>query len=497
MNIKCLSLNVLPEKATVISILFVSIVMRWILVFRGGQYYFPDEQRYQTSRDIVQYLFYGKLNQSVQQLFVAPEHLGFKILGIIPAFFEHFIGPSLVLPAMFFSLFSVLNLYLIFLLSQLISGSYYEALIALLFSALSQTLFYYSRHLMPYDAALSFGLLSLYVGLSDHSARMSVACGVFGLFCFITYNGYWILAGLAMVVHVIRNNKTFFDVLRKGFFLAVGFILPISGLIVLENLLGINLLSAYLGFAKTITEGTYQEGWLLPFAYFWYSEYFLFAALCLFSAFAVIRLRDQRAASSLLWGGCILFVYLCLVIPSIFLHWFVVYGRLARQMMPFMILLAANGLMQMIQLWQSAYKVVQVSLILVFVQAIWNFNISYQVAYPRDFVKDVQAQFKDFNFSSKRFAFGAPTVCENNGYAIQNAKYFPYNPETAPSIKGTVLMSALHPINFIPYQYEGYTPEQRQAFRDAHLTMVFYKIDPNFASKSELRKMGIESCLPN
>jgi hypothetical protein len=498
MNTKSLSLSALPKKATVISILLVSVVMRWVLVLRGGQYYFPDEQRYETSRNVIHDLFLGNLREAILQLFAAPEHLGFKVLGIIPAFLEHFIGPRLVLPAMFFSLFSVLNLYLIFLLSQRISGSYYEALAALMFSVLSQTLFYYSRHLMPYDAAMSFGMLSLYVGLSNRSPfKTSVACGVFGLLCFITYNGYWALAGLAMLVHGIRNNKTFFDFVRKSFFLAVGFILPIIGLIALANQLGVNLLSAYLVFARTITEGTYQEGWILPFAYFWYSEYFLFIALCVFSAFAVFNLKNHRTEGTLLWGSCIMFIYLCLAIPSVFLHSFVVYGRLARQIMPFIILLAANGFIQLAQSGLANYRLIRVALILVFVQAVWNFNVSYHVAYPRDFVKDVQAQYKDFSFSSKRFAFGAPTLCENNGYAMQNAKYFPYDPETAPSIPGTVLMSAMHPINFLPYQYEGYTPRQRQAFRDAHLVMIFYRIDPDFASKNDLRKIGIKSCLPS
>jgi hypothetical protein len=64
-------------------------------------------------------------------------------------------------------------------------------------------------------------------------------------------------------------------------------------------------------------------------------------------------------------------------------------------------------------------------------------------------------------------------------------------------IPGTVLMSALHPINFLPYQYEGYTPEQRQAFRNARLFMVFFKVKPDLATEAELKKMGIKNCFVN
>src|SRR4030095_14160936 len=209
---------------------------------------------------------------------------------------------------------------------------------------------------------------------------------------------------------------------------------------------------------------------------------------------AVLKTKDYKAVG--LWGGCIFFIYLCLVVPSVFLHSFVVYGRLARQIMPFLILLAANGLAGISQdLQQAGQKISLVVLSLVFVQAVWNFNVTFRVAFPRDFVREVQSQYADFDFSPKRFSFGAPEICENNGYAMQNAKYFLVAPETAQAIPGEILFSASHPVNFLPYQYEGYTPEQRQAFRDAQLKMVFYKLDPEFAAKEDLKKIGIMSCL--
>jgi hypothetical protein len=129
------------------------------------------------------------------------------------------------------------------------------------------------------------------------------------------------------------------------------------------------------------------------------------------------------------------------------------------------------------------------------VQAIWNFNVTIRVIFPRDFVREVQAQYADFSFSPKRFSFGAPEVCENNGYAIQNAKYFLEAPEIVPAVPGEILLAASHPVNFLPYQYEGYTPEQQQAFRQAQLKMVFYRLDHEFASREDLKKIGIMSCL--
>jgi hypothetical protein len=478
----------------VIIILLASILLRCILIFQGGQYYFSDEQRYQTSQEMAELLLHGKVGEAGLKLFSTPEHLGYKVIGIVPALLERIVGQSLVVPALFFSLFSVLNLYLIFLLSRRAGSSLSEALFALIFASLSQSLFFYSRHFMPYDVGLTFGLLALYFGLSDKPGMgTSVACGALSSLCFITYNGYWILAGLAMLVRVVFRLETIRGIFRKSIWLGVGFVLPLSALIAYSAQLGIKLVEEYRRFAGTVTQGSYEEGWSLPFAYFWHTEHFLFIFLVMLALYAVTKGNGRKAV--VLWGSCILFIYVCLVIPSVFLHSFVVYGRLVRQIMPFLILLSANGLISISKDVQAGQKIVPVVLLLVFIQAAWNFKTTFAVAFPRDFVREAQSQYADFTFSPKRFAFGAPEICEDHGYAMQNAKYFLDAPETTQVIPGDILLSASHPVNFLPYQYEGYTPDQQQAFRKIQLKMVFYKLAPEFAEKEDLKKIGILSCL--
>lgn len=483
------------ESYAVLAILLASILLRWVLVFQGGQYFFSDEQRYQTSQQMTELLLHGQVREAALKLFSAPEHLGYKVIGMIPALLEHIIGQSLVLPAMFFSLFSTLNLYLIFLLSKRVGASAREALFALTFSALSQCLFFYVRHFLPYDVSMTFGLLALYVGLTDReNARRSLVCGALSFLCFVTYNGYWSLAALAMLVHASRRSETMGHKIQRGVSLGLGLILPLFALIACAAPLGINLLEEYRHFAQTITEGNYEEGWSLPFAYFWHTENFLILVLVLLALYAVFKRRNYTPV--VFWGSCILFLYVCLVVPSVFVHAFVVYGRLVRPIMPFLVLLSANGLIGLSQdFGQVGQRIVPVVLLVVFVQAAWNFNATFRVAFPRDFVREVQAQYPDFNFSPKRFAFGAPEVCENNGYAMQNAKFFLAAPESTSIVPGETLLFASHPINFLPYQDEGYTPEQKQAFREAQLRMVFYKLDPEFADSENLKKIGIPSCL--
>jgi len=274
----------------VISILLISLTLRWMLIVRGGQYYIADEHRYEVSQNVATLLLQGQLGAAISQLIISPEHLGFKVIGIIPAVIERIIGSSLVMPAMFFSLFSVLNLYLIFMLSQRMSKSSNESLLALLLAASCLSLLYYSRHLFPYDTALSFGLLTLYVGLAENQTnKTSLACGCLGFLCFITYNGYWSITAFAFLAHVLTNNETKIRPLQKAILTAVGFIVPLILLLIVAIRTGTNILSEYRLFATTITQGSYAEGWSLPFEYFWHTEHMVILILAALSFFAIIN----------------------------------------------------------------------------------------------------------------------------------------------------------------------------------------------------------------
>jgi len=480
----------------VISILLISLALRWILIVRGGQYYIADEHRYEVSQNVATLLLQGQLGAAISQLIISPEHLGFKVIGIIPALMEHIIGPSLVMPAMFFSLFSVLNLYLIFILSQRIGTSSNESLLALLLAASCLSLLYYSRHLFPYDTALSFGLLALYVGLAENQTnKTSLACGCLGFLCFITYNGYWSLTAFAFLAHVLTNNETKIRLLQKAILTTVGFVVPLIILFIVTIGTGINILSEYRLFATTITQGSYAEGWSLPLEYFWHTEHLVILILAGLSFLAIINGFKYKKKYAGLWVAGILFIYLCLLVPSVFLHYFVVYGRLARQMLPFLILLAANGLAQLEHLTIPGYKVTRLIMATIFIQAAWNFNTSYNLSYPREFVAEAQAKFPAFEFSSKRLAFGAPLICQNNGYIIENAKYFVNPAETIPQVDGHLILTAPHPVNFLPYQYDGDPPATRQIFRTQRLRMNFYKVNEEFMSETNPAWMDIKNCM--
>ena len=482
-------------KWALISILLVAVVLRWILIFRGGQYYNSDETRYEVSREAARLLIQGHWGEALQQFTLSPEHLGFKVIGILPAFVEQVTGPSLAMPAMFFSLFSVLNLYIIFLLSRAASASSTEPLIALAFAASSQSLLYYSRHLFPYDVALSFGLLALYIPLvREQTAKTSLLCGGLSFLCFITYNGYWPLAAFAMLAHTLTHGKELSGILRKAIITGSGFVMPLALLVSAMLLSGRDMISAYQLFATSITQGLFEEGWSIPFEYFWYTEGIIFLILTVLAILAVLRTSKDQRRDTRLWVGGILFIYLCLVIPSL-MKYFVVYARLARQILPFLILLAAQGLIRLEKRVAYGHQVKQLIFVVILVQAVWNFAAAYRVGFPRDFAAEAQVGFPGFEFSSKRLAYGAPVICQHNGYIIENTKFYVAPPERIPQVQGQLLLSAPHPTNFLPYLYEGDPPDFRKAYRTLKLQMSFYKADEGFMSESNPVWTAIENCV--
>jgi hypothetical protein len=481
----------------VAGILLISLTLRAILIVRGGQFYFSDESRYQASRDAALLLIHGEPAQALMRLFASPEHLGFKIIGLIPAAVEAILGASNALPALFFSLFSVGNLFLIYRLAGNVGFSPNRSILALLFAASSHSLLYYSRHLMPYDIALFFGLLALYAGLDEKPTKpTSLACGILASLCFMTYNGYWTFAGFAMLAHLFFNSKRDLTFLRKSFLTALGFILPVLLLYFLARAFQINLFAEYGKFARSISQGEFGEGWSLPIQYLWSAEHLvivIFGGLSLYAIAGLFKNNGQK--HEIIWAGGLLFIYLCLVVFSVFLHTFVVYGRLVRQMMPFLILLSVTGLGSIMQHSITGAKVAWLLVAMVIVQFGWNFATSYELSYPREFVVRARADFPDFEFSEKRLAFGAPAVCRYNGYMIENVKYFLTPPDSTLPEDGQLLMSAQHPVNFLPYQYEGYPLAERQAFRELKLQMKFYKAYAEFMSAENPAWTSIKSCV--
>ena len=160
-------------------------------------------------------------------------------------------------------------------------------------------------------------------------------------------------------------------------------------------------------------------------------------------------------------------------------------------MMPFLVLTAAYGLAY-VHSWKPGGRwLATIVMAIVLVQAAWNYGSSYRNIYPREFVQEVQKQHPDFKISSNMMRFYAPLVCKNNSLLLANFHYLYGWSESVPVVQGDVLMSAPHPINFLPYQFDGYSPQERQAIRQESFEMVLYKPDASYLA---MFNNEIENC---
>jgi hypothetical protein len=449
------------------TIMVVSLALRIVLVVSGGQFYWGDESRYTQARDIAAGLGRDAFVSAVKRMSNG-QHPLFPIVGVIPAAIERITVTDTRIPGAFFASFSVLNIGLLALIARRSGASTLEAAIAAALLALSASFFYYARHLVPYDVAMFFGLVALWLGLdATRHPLPSVLCGVFAACAFFTYTGYWTLGGTALVIHVIQAQDWAAS-LRRAVLGGIG-LLGTIGLIVGASAVttGDELVRRLLEFSRAVSQGTFNEGWRLPWEYLWHAEHFLLVLWLIAAGWCLARLTSNQISPSARVGLLgIAMVYGTLVVFSVFLHKFVVYGRLARQLVPFLCLTGGAAIHAIYSSLPSRTRRVWAASVWIalVVQAAFNFATPLRQVFPDRFLRDAQR--------SASLPAGATTLAINARHLYPGPA-----PVTLPP-RFVVISQAPHPLQFLPYQYEGYTPAERQALRSTDIAMRFLAVAP-------------------
>jgi len=445
-----------PRRA-MLALLLASAALRIALVWSGGQFYWPDEHRYVEARNIVAEVLGGQYGAALARLDTA-EHLFFRIIALVPAAIESLAGDDPRIPGILFCVFPVINIGLLFLVAGRMGASERESTIAALLLALSNAFFYYARHLLPYDAAMTFALAAMYFGLGrEGRIRSSAACGALAACAFLTYAGYWTMGASAVLLHVVDAANVREGVRRAAWATLAG-AATLGAVLAINAMAGGQLLAHFLAFAGTIDQGAFDEGWRLTFEYLWHAEHAGLLAWIAAAVYWVARLPralESRRVKLALAG--LLFIYACLAISSTVLHAFVVYGRLARQLVPFFCLLSAAALETMLAGPPGTRRFVRPILVLLAAQAAVNFWMAWRVTFPADFLREADAA----------------RLNEVPGARVVNTRHLWPLPEPFELPRGyAVLKEAPHPLQFLPYQYEGYDPAQRQALRTMDIRML-------------------------
>jgi hypothetical protein len=478
-----------------LAILAVSALLRVVLALQGGQYFFPDEDRYQSGVAIYQALRAGDTG-GLREVLKRPEHPAFNYLGAALAALHHALAQltpqrdwtqeenitaSADLAAAVLSLFSVLNIWLVHRLARAGGADENEALWAALLTAAANTLFYYSRHLLPYDCALSAALGGLIFAVSPREGARPAVSGALAALTFGLYNGYWYLVPVILAALVLTRSD-WRARWRAGVRWALGFLGALAGLLLPGVIAdGTDYLTAMSTFSGIALQGLFGEGWSLPWEYFWYSEDWLGLVVAAGSVFALARAwrPDTTGRRLRRWLLLLAMAYLLPVLAAVWLEKFVVYARTIRPLVPLLCLTGGYAL-HTLTVWRPKLTPAVVTLIVA--GALAHFAPHFGRSFPRAVELQVGQQYgMTKRWLSFTGTFYRPLILPRlqPDLALVDAQFiYPVrNYRGGPA--GTVLFSVEHPLAYRPYQYEGHTPRERTLLRSHELRIRLIRLaDP-------------------
>jgi hypothetical protein len=390
----------------------------------------------------------GRWRAAADALFGQSIHTLFPLFCLPPALLEQFAGLHLAWVAAYFGLFSILAIFLIWAIALRAGASEAEALWAAYLAACANSLFYYSRHFFPYDLSLCAMLFALWLALRAGTWRRSVLVGAMAGIGFLTYNGYWWLGGCVLILHAFlgggggkRGLLIRMACAGAALVMVLGLMLGVSRSLghdpVAENGQGISL-----------RFGDVTSGPRVIAEYLWYAERGFLLILMAGLGYALFGAWRDRRLDRLAWyvGGIALVVAGLIFLSDAVL--FPVQGRRVREVIPFLCLGAALGIDRLVRERLGGNRLgIAAIAALAGAMAAWNFSTPLRQVFPSDF---------------QRLAAGVASL--EPGYRT-------YRMAFVGSVLGVRLDGPLppyptllrrpHPLQFRPYQYEGYDATQR------------------------------------
>ncbi|HEU5079173.1 MAG TPA: hypothetical protein VFT72_08160 [Opitutaceae bacterium] len=428
----------------------------------------------------------GGVKQGIEIVLGAGDHVGYKLLGIIPALLEKGAGWSGATPAYFFAAFSVLVLWLIGRIARRLTGSARAEFLALIFAASTGSLFYFSRHVLPYDASLAFMLLSLYLGLHPRATwwRSTLAgfCAGTG---FVIYYGYWTLGGLVLVVAVLSkwvrpDRRSLVDASIAVVTGLLGLALAIAIPVVIDFTWGAGtLVKGAKGLSGSIVVGDFR-GLRAPWEYLWYCDHLLlFLVAGVLAAAAIRGLGGGRERVFSRWFPLCIALFGVLAVQASFflmadiLHKFAIHDRLIRQLTPFLCLVFSFTVEEFLRGGRRVNGSLTFIVLICIGCAVWNLGTPLAQEFPAQFIVRGDKLLKKLEAKE--------TPVADSYFRYVNVLHYLFEPEVLKAKPLETLLVAPHFYNYVPYLFEAKTPEDRQARRaiDQRMRLVRMPVLPD------------------
>jgi hypothetical protein len=461
------------------------------LVAAGGQMFYPDEWRYYQSVELLHRLLHEQARGGVSAVLEQGAHVGYVLLGLLPAALQGL--PRLALgwspeqtwfiPAALGAVVSASVPAWIYALARRMGAASREAMLALLLCALSVTLARYCRHLLPYDLALTLALAATWVGLAPETSPIrSAGAGGLAAVAFLTYNGYWPMAGLALVLHVLAVLPRGREALRRALWALVGLLTPVVLLTLAGRAVGADFLFALLVHSGSLIGGHLGEAWTIPGRYLWASEPALLAVWGIGLALAARAALDPtRRRRGLLWGGALLFLYGQMVLGAHLLGQWPVFGRLARMLVPFLCLAAALGWAHVGPAKPALRRLAGLAFALAVLPSLAN---PWRETFPSDWLPRFKRAYPgelrvmNTNLGPMEEHIEPELLHPHARYVFVNYRILKPIEGRRPRPAGRVLWQRPHPAQFSYNHYNGYWPHERVWLRREDFSMALIDTRP-------------------
>lgn len=470
----------------VLAIFLVALVLRVFLCLKGGQFFFPDEARYLESRKAVAFIVEGKWRQGLALPFEAGDHVGFKVLGMAPAFLERMVTTADWVPGIFWSLFSAGSVLLIGLLARRLGGSGQVQWWSSLAAVTSATLFYYSRHLLPYDASMCFALAGLYVATGGGARWRPYVAGLWAGGAFAIYYGYWPLVGVVLVWGCLHGTVSWGTRIVRGVGAGLGALTVVGAAWAINAAWGNNqLFERARTFSETINQGDYR-GSVTTWEFLLRAEGVWVLVAVALSALLLVRWRrlSSGAKAELAPGrwavGAVVSIWLLFVLTGDVMNQFTVYGRLIRQMTPFLCLGLGAGAVVWLEGRPAIWRRILTGVLVV--NAGWFMGQAWGMQFPGDFRKQWEPWV-----AARQQAAAEP----DSYYRMVNVVRYIREVEELREPPLETMEATRHPLSFEPYLYELFGAAERDRRRAADFRMRVVKMPVKPASVVQGEPYGI------
>lgn len=464
-----------------------------MLALSDGQFFFGDEERYDRGIQLYRAISQGDF-ATVRQIAGLPEHALFPWVGAVVTAAQHLlaqftphgdwsnsanIGFTIKLGAVVLSSFSTLNLFLVYRIARIIGGTREEANWALLLMAASNTAFYYARHLLPYECAISSALIALVLGLRSPTAVRAFACGFAGGLAYHLYNGYWYLVPAVWLIHAVANRSRP-ERIWLSTICAVGTLTSLAATVAIGWMAGgARYFQQMLAFSRSVTQGIFAEGWSFPWEYLWHSETIFGLIVVGVFGVAVVQTRrsglplPERVIGSLL---ALCAVYGLLMALSSGCNIFVVYARTVKPWIPVFGLLGGWAFATVLHAHPRLRSIAAASVVLL---AGIRFAPHFTRVFPRELeiavLRSVGNPKHTLSVSGSLYIPLAHPVIRPDLVLVNAQLLYPVR-EDLGFPPGETILNVTHPLTYPPFQYESHTPMERAFLRRHDISMRLIRL---------------------